>query len=357
MSLLERLDAPPARVLDVEEPSVGLAAVVVIDHELFPKAAGGTRMVPDVTVEEVARLARAMTWKFAVCGVPYAGAKAGVRFAGGDRETVLSAFLERVAEWSDFFLTGPDMGTDPDDFLRFADGPDPPMWARRFEGMGMDDLAVGHGIRGAAEVALARLGRSLAGASVAIEGFGKAGAGTARAFARAGTRVVGVSTLAGCAVGPDGLDVEELLRLRTAYGDALVQHVDGSARAPDELFTLECDVLVPGARPDAIRRETAPTLRCAAVVPAANIPYGPGAVEALQERGILALPDFVTNAGGVHLYEAPECGDDPATCLAAIERLVAETTARVLDAAEADGVTPTAAALAFAREFLLAAAS
>jgi len=76
------------------------------------------------------------------------------------------------------------------------------------------------------------------------------------------------------------------------------------------------------------------------------------ATDALEASGILALPDFVTNAGGIHLYEAPECRQDPERCLAAVERLILETTRRVLDAAEAAGVTPTEAALRIAREFL-----
>ena len=113
-------------------------------------------------------------------------------------------------------------------------------------------------------------------------------------------------------------------------------------------------MLVPGARPHVIAPESATELRCAAVVPAANVPYAPGATDALAARGILALPDFVTNAGGIHLYEAPECREDPARCLAAIERLVGETTGRVLAAADADGVTPTEAALGVAREYLRA---
>ena len=358
MSFLDRPDAPPARVLEVKEPSVGLDAVVVIDHDLFPVSAGGTRMVPDVTTEEVARLARAMTWKFAVAGVPYAGAKAGIRFdGGGNRDEILTAYLEHVSAWSDFFLTGPDMGTNPADFARLApDGDEPPMWARTFEEMGMDDLAVGHGIKGAAEAVLRRLGRSLEGAAFVIEGFGKGGAGTARAIARAGARVVALSTIEGCIVDPDGLDVEELLRLRTIHGDGLVQHAGVRVRPREELFAVECDVLVPGARPDVITRESVDSLRCAAVVPIANIPYGEGAVDALHTRGIVALPDFVTNAGGVYLYEAPECQEEPAACLASVERLIGETTARVLDAAEADGVTPTVSALRVARDFLRAAA-
>jgi glutamate dehydrogenase/leucine dehydrogenase len=156
-------------------------------------------------------------------------------------------------------------------------------------------------------------------------------------------------------VDSDGLDVEELLALRREHGDRLVHHAGVPPRAREELFAVECDVLVPGARPDVVTVASAPSLRVAGIVPAANIPYGPGAVEALHARGIVALPDFVSNAGGVHLYEAPECGDDPESCLAAVERLVAETTVRVLDAAEAEGVTPTEAALRIGRAFLDAA--
>jgi glutamate dehydrogenase (NAD(P)+) len=358
VSVLERDDAPPARVIEVVEPAVGLDAVVVIDHELFPTSAGGTRMVPDVTADEVARLARAMTWKLAVCGVPYAGAKAGIRFAGGDREVVLGAFLDRIRDWQDFFLTGPDMGTHPDDFLVLETGDGAtPIWAREHDGMGMDDLSVGYGIRGASAVALERVGKSLAGARIAVEGFGKTGGGTAKACADAGACVVAVSTVEGALVDPDGLDVGELLALRAEHGDVLVRHGQVPAAPREALFSVECDVLVPGARPHVITPESAAALRCAAVVPAANVPYAPGAADALAARGILAIPDFVANAGGIHLYEAPECQEDPARCLAAVERLVGETTGKVLAAADAGGVTPTDAALEVAREYLRAQAS
>jgi glutamate dehydrogenase (NAD(P)+) len=357
MSLFERDDAPPARVIEIREPAVGLDAVVVIDHELFPISAGGTRMVPDPTADEIARLARAMTWKLAVCGVPYAGAKAGIRFDGGDRAALLDAYLARVGEWQDFFLTGPDMGTHPKDFLALEPpGDSAPVWARAHDGMGMDDLAVGHGIKAAAEVALERLGRSFEGARVAIEGFGKAGAGSARVCARAGARVVAVSTISGALIDSTGLDVDELLELRNLHGDAFVAHGTVPAQARERLFEVECDVLVPGARPDVLTPKSAPSLRCAAIVPAANAPYAPGTAEALRGRGILALPDFVSNAGGIHLYEAPECQEDSERCLAAVERLIRETTERVLAESEAGGVTPTEAALRIARGFLREAA-
>jgi glutamate dehydrogenase (NAD(P)+) len=344
----------PARIIELRDEEAGLDAVVVVDHELFPVSAGGTRMIPDVDVGEVAKLARAMTWKFASCRLPYAGAKAGVRFGGGDRAAVLAAYLRALEPHKDSFLTGPDMGTHPADFVEDPDA-ELPLWAQSYRGMGMDDLATGHGVVAAAEAALAQLGRSLEGAAVAIEGFGKVGAGTAVACVQRGARVVGLSTVAGCIADPRGFDVEALLGLRSRHGDGLVHHASAQLGPREALFTVECDVIVPGARPDSVTPAVVKGLRCAVVSPGANVPYAPGAVEALHARGILALPDFVANSGGVHLYESLQPDDDAPTALARIETIVAGMTVRVLDAARAEGVTPMAAALEDGRRWLLEA--
>src|SRR5436853_5108890 len=105
------------RVIDLRAEHDEVEAFVVVDHDHFPLSAGGTRMLPDVDVGEVARLARAMTWKFAACRVPYAGAKAGVRFDAGDRAATVAAYRREVEPYRDVFVTGPDMGTFPSDFL------------------------------------------------------------------------------------------------------------------------------------------------------------------------------------------------------------------------------------------------
>ena len=117
------------QVIELRDEDQGLEAFVVIDHDLFPMAAGGTRMLADVDVPEVARLARAMTWKFAACRVPYAGAKAGLRFGGGDRAAVLAAYKRALEPYRDRFLTGPDMGTAPGDCVDAREDP-PPIWAQ-----------------------------------------------------------------------------------------------------------------------------------------------------------------------------------------------------------------------------------
>ncbi|HET8873285.1 MAG TPA: Glu/Leu/Phe/Val dehydrogenase dimerization domain-containing protein [Gaiellaceae bacterium] len=339
------------RIIDLNDDQSGLEAFLVIDHELFPVSAGGTRMLPDVDVREIARLARAMTWKFAALRVPYAGAKSGIRFDGGDRAAVLAAYKRALEPYRGVFVPGPDMGTFPADFFDDRGGP-LPLLARTHDGLGMDDLATGHGIKGAAEAALAHLGRSLKGAAVAVEGFGKVGAGTARACVRAGARLVGVSTLDGLVADPEGLDVEELLALRERYGDRFVEHGSHPLRRREELFELECDLLVPGARPDSITVAVAERLSCAVIAPAANIPYGPGALEVLHRREIVAVPDFLSNAGAVYLYDIVAQDGEPAAALATIEAEVGVSVARTLIASSELGITPMEAALRDARVYL-----
>jgi glutamate dehydrogenase (NAD(P)+) len=343
-----------ARVIELRDERSGLEAFVVIDHELFPVAAGGTRMLPDVDLDEVASLARAMTWKLAACGMRLAGAKAGIRFSGGDRTAVLTAYRRALEPYADAFVTGPDMGTSPADFLD-ADQEPLPLWAQTHEGLGMDDLATGHGVKAAAEAALAHVGRTLEGSAVAVEGFGKVGAGTARACARAGARIVGVSTVDGLLADSDGLDFEELLSLRAHHGDRFVEHGPRPVRPSGELFGLECDVLVPGARPDSITAAVARRVRCAVVAPAANIPYGEGAAEILRERGIVAVPDFIANSGGVHLYATVDPDELPTSALGVIEGIVRDAVSRVLATADELAVTPLAAALREARAYLVEA--
>jgi len=340
------------RVIELHDERLGVEAFLVIDHDLFPVAAGGTRMLPDVELQEVARLARAMTWKFAANRLPYAGAKAGVRFAGGDRAAVLAAYKRALEPYSDVFLTGPDMGTSAADFLEGSEE-SLPLWAQDHQGLGMDDLATGHGVKAAAEAALTHLGRALEDAAVAIEGFGKVGAGTARACARAGARIVGVSTVDGLLADSDGLDVEDIISLRARYGDRFVEHGPKPARDREDIFDLDCDVLVPGARPDSITCNIAGRIHCAVVAPGANIPYGRGAVEVLYQRGILAVPDFVSNSGGIHLYETVRPDTEPEAALAEIEGLVGKAVLGVVAIAEELKVTPLAAAFQQARDYLV----
>ena len=159
---------------------------------------------------------------------------------------------------------------------------------------------------------------------MAIEGFGKVGGGVAREVASRDGRVVAISTVAGCIADPAGLDVERLLELRRAHGDDCVARYGRPVGPPARLFTeVAADVVVPGARPGILGSRTArslpPSVRI--IAPAANVPYTAAGAEVLRQRGILALPDFVCNAGAVIGYRARREAT-PQQVLADVERRI-----------------------------------
>jgi glutamate dehydrogenase (NAD(P)+) len=300
---------------------------VVFDLPGAPESAGGTRLAPDVSVAEVALLARAMTYKYGALGVRMGGAKAGVRGDPADRAgkaALMARFCAEIAPLAATgrLLTGPDMGTAEEDFAPLRERRAAPAAIHAVvDGVPFEDLLTGFGVAVAAGAAL---GDGWDGRSVAIEGFGKVGGGVAREVTRRGGQVAAVSTVAGCVMDPAGLDTGRLLALRRTYGDACVLHYGRAAGPPGELFTaVDADVLVPGTRPGVISGRTAGSLPpgIRVVAPAANAPYTARGADVLRQRGIVALPDFVCNAGAVIGYRsAPDA--TPAEVLATVEATI-----------------------------------
>ncbi len=344
---------------------------VVFDLPGVPLSAGGTRLAPDVSVAEVAVLARSMTYKFAALGERVGGAKAGVRGDPADRAgkaALMARFCAEVRPLTDAgrFLTGPDMGTGEEDFAPLRERRAAPSAMRAvMGGVPFEDVLTGYGVAVAAETALdaagsAATGRGVSegaagsrgwdGRSVAIEGFGKVGGGVAREVTRRGGRVAAVSTVAGCVADPSGLDVERLLELRRAHGDACVLRYGRPVLAPHQLFTeVNADVLVPGTRPGTIGARVAGSLPpgVRVIAPAANAPYTEAGAGVLRGRGIVALPDFVCNAGAVIGYRSA-ADATPAQVLATVEARIAELIRAALDHPSG----PLAGACEQAAEFL-----
>jgi glutamate dehydrogenase (NAD(P)+) len=325
---------------------------VVFDMPGVPMSAGGTRLALDVSVGEVALLARAMTYKYAALGIRVGGAKAGVRGDPADRAAradLMARFCAEIAPLADAgrLVTGPDMGTTEGDFtpLRQRHAV-PAAISAVVDGVPFEDLLTGYGVAAAAEAAL---GASSGGGdggwqgrSAAIEGFGKVGGGVAREVTRRGGRVVAVSTLAGCVADPSGLDVEMLLTLRRAYGDACVLHYGRRAGPSADLFTaVAADVIVPGTRPGVMDARTAAALPAGVLVvaPAANVPYTEQGADTLRRRGIVALPDFVCNCGAVLGYRS-SADEGPDEILAAVGATITGVIREVMD--DPDGPLPGA---------------
>jgi glutamate dehydrogenase (NAD(P)+) len=329
---------------------------IVFDLPGAQTSAGGTRLATDVTVAEVALLARAMTYKYAALGARIGGAKAGVVGDPGDRTgkaALMARYCTEIGQLFDSgrFLTGPDMGTSEGDFAPLREHRAAPgAMSAVVDGVPFEDLLTGYGVAVAAQTALrAAAGGDWDGCSAAIEGFGKVGGGVAREVTRRGGRVVALSTVAGSIADPSGLDIERLLELRSFYGDECVAHYGQPVAAPAALFTAEADVIVPGARPGVISgnvaRSMAPAVRV--VAPAANVPYTRGGAEVLRSREIAALPDFVCNAGAVLGYRSAPAAT-PAQVLAEVAARVTE----IISVALSDPRGPLAGACENAATFL-----
>ena len=274
-------------------------AYVAFDFEC-PTSAGGTRLAPDVTERESQLLARAMTYKFAVLGVNYGGAKGAIRATESDRDDAIKRYCDEIrplVEASEF-LTATDLGTRPEDFASLPGSDNEGLMHTTYQGMPLDAFITGLGVTVAAETALG----TLAGKTVVIEGFGKVGGATALEMWRRGARLIAFSTIHGCVRRAAGFDVEELLRLRLEHGDHLVEHLDEPVSPATELFEVGSDVFVPGARVGVIDEARAKALQARVVAPAANVPYTKAGLEVLWDRGIIALADFICNSGATIGY-------------------------------------------------------
>ncbi|RNG26419.1 Glu/Leu/Phe/Val family dehydrogenase [Streptomyces botrytidirepellens] len=363
-------DWGPEKIVVVSHRRTGMKGVLVIDNTARGTAKGGTRMSPTVTVGEVARLARVMTWKWAGVDLFYGGAKAGIAAdpASRDKEAILRAFARALSnEVPREYVMGLDMGLTESDAAIIQDELGDRGAAvgtpEHLGGVAYDKLGVtGYGIAEAAEAAAQRRGLSLSGCRVAIQGFGAVGAAAAARFAELGATVVAVSTARGALHDPSGLDVRSLLAAREEHGDDfVVRHAEGEVLASGQELTVDCDILVPAALQDVIDDRTAHLIKAGLVVEGANLPTSPAAQEILAGRGITVLPDFVANAGGVvaaaFAMDARYSGFRPETrtIFETISGRLRANAVTVLDEAERRGTTPHAAGRGLAEERVRAA--
>ncbi len=354
-----RDDLGPSRVVHLWDPAAGMRGIVVVDNVACGAAIGGVRMAPDVGVEEVIRLARAMTLKNAAAGLPHGGGKAGIVADphAGDREPLVRSFARAIRDLVDY-VPGPDMGTDEacmawvlDEIGRATGLP------RVLGGIPLDELgATGFGLAHCAEVAAPFAGVELEGARVAVEGFGNVGRHAAAFLAERGAVLVAASDSRGAVHDPGGIDAEALAAHKRETGS--VTGFPGASAVPrEDLLTLPCDVLVPAARPDSIHEGNADAVRAHLVLQGANIPATPAAESTLHARGVLSIPDFIANAGGVICAATEYAGGTEATAFEAIAEKIRRNTHEVLERSRADSVEPRTAAVALARDRVDEAAS
>jgi glutamate dehydrogenase (NAD(P)+) len=261
--------------------------------------------MPDVTPHELELLARAMTLKYGFLGLPQGGAKAGVI---GDpdappdqRAALLRRFAERAARLfaSREYVPDSDMGTTGSEIQRMLEGIGIRVARRDYRG-NRSGLYTAATVFDSARAAAAAQGLPLAGCRVAVEGFGRVGQPLVEMFVRAGAKVVAVSTRRGGVHNANGLDVEAVREHARAGGDAAVVAAGlGERIAAPDITRVPADILCPCARHDSIVDGDAVSAEVKVISCGANSPLTPGAERRVWERGIVCVPDFVANAGGV----------------------------------------------------------
>lgn len=294
----------------------------VVHNTVLGPGKGGIRFHPRVTVDEVRALAALMTWKSALIGVPFGGAKGGVMcdpkaLGQGELRRITRRFIselgDNIGPHTD--IPAPDLYTDAQTMAWVYDTYDvmhpghnnrPVVTGKPLDLGGSEGRleATGRGCVYATEHLLRRqpLGRlsAIRGARVTVQGLGNVGSVAARLFQQRGATVIAVSDSQGGIMDSngEGLDLDAVLAYKQLHGT--VVGLPGTRTITNEdLLGLDCEILVPAALGNQIRKDNVSRVKAALIVEAANGPVTPDADDALRDRGVTVLPDILANAGGV----------------------------------------------------------
>jgi glutamate dehydrogenase (NAD(P)+) len=286
-------------------------------HLTMGPTKGGTRYAPDLHMGEVAALAISMSWKCALAGLPYGGAKGGIAvdpyaLSRRELENVSRRYMQEMIPFvgPKTDVMAPDMGTNEQIMAWYMDT------YSMYQGNTVMEIvtgkpvdaggtvgrreATGHGIVHLVGRAMERLHLATSDATAIIQGFGNVGSVTATTLAQQGVKVIGVSDHTACYFDPKGLDVPAMVRHTEQHG-VLRGFSNELSFDPAELLVQRCDILVPAAMEQVITEDVATRLQCRILAEGANGPTTPDADRVLNQRQseIFVIPDILCNAGGV----------------------------------------------------------
>ncbi|MCH7402504.1 Glu/Leu/Phe/Val dehydrogenase [Belliella kenyensis] len=289
----------------------------VIHSNILGPAKGGIRFAPDVHLDEVRALAAWMTWKCAVVDIPYGGGKGGVRcnpreMSKGEIERLMRAYTLAMIDvfGPDKDIPAPDMGTGPREMAWLMDE------YSKAHGMTVNAVvtgkplvlggslgrteATGRGVMVSALAAMQKLKINPFQATCAVQGFGNVGSWAALLLEERGLKIVSVSDISGAYHNENGINIQEAIAYRDNNNGTL-EGFKGAEKLSDpmELLLLDVDVLVPAAVEDVITTSNADKIKARLIVEGANGPTSAKADAIINEKGIMAVPDILANAGGV----------------------------------------------------------
>ena len=294
----------PQLVCKVEDKRLGFQGFLVIDTLLGGHCAGGVRVTPTVTVDEVAQLAHTMTKKFGFLNICMGGAKAGIMIQDDksreERNMIFRTFGERLGFIlrNGIYYPGTDIGTSAHDIELIEKASGIKSAASTEDNNDAGYFTALAGITAAKEIAKFA-GIDFRKAKVGIEGFGKVGSTIADLITKE-TTIIGISTIKGAMLNNKGLDIKKLIEIRKSYGDDIVSAYKNADMTDLEgLIAADSDILFLCGKPRVLNLENVYKVKAKIVIGAGNLCFGSGVEEILYERGIYVLPDFITSCGGV----------------------------------------------------------
>lgn len=340
----------PEYVVKIWKPEIGLTGFLVIDNTWRGPGKGGIRMTPDITEEEVKRLARIMTFKTALADIPFGGAKAGIKWQGGSdaqKKVLIQEFAKAIKMFTPRkYIAGPDVNTGEKEMQWFVEATGnwrsatgkPARLCMLVFGKGKRKTqcgiphefgSTGFGVAHSTRVAAELKKLPLESATVAIHGFGNVGSFTAKYLQKFGARIVAIADKEGAIFAKEGLNLKKLNEIAAKRKSVI--NYDTKKRIPSqEFWALNVDILIPASVTDVINETNQDRIKAKIIVEGANIPMREEIEDKLFKRGILIVPDFVANSGGVISSFAEYRGYNPKQMFLTVERKIVRITKEIL---------------------------
>lgn len=376
----------PEVVVKVYDPKLGMRGFLVIDNTTLGMGKGGIRMTRDVTEEEVARLARTMTFKNALADIPFGGAKGGIIWPGGSDELkkqYIQSFARAIKLLTPkMYIAGPDVNTGEREMKWFVEATSnwrsatgkpadlcilPAGRHGKFSTVNQKEKekrgwrgkcgiphefgSTGFGVAQATIVAAEVYGLNIKGATIAIEGFGNVGTFAFKHLKKAGAKIVAVADSRGAIYNANGLDYKKLMSLKKE-GKSVADYKPGKKMNRESIFGLKVDILIPASITDVINDKNKSSIKAKIIVEGANIPMRENVEHWLWQKGIMIVPDMIANAGGVISSYAEHRGYNPKRMFALVEKKIKKTTREILEKSIKHGKNPRQVALNIAKEKL-----
>lgn len=318
----------PELVVKVYDPKVQMEGVLVVDNTAFGPGKGGIRMTPDITEEEVYRLARTMTWKNALADIPFGGAKSGIKLNNVDvtnpqkvkerKKELIQSFARAIKPLVPRkYIAGPDVNTGEREMQYFVEatgvwksatgkptdlcipviGKNGKVNGHRC-GIPHEFGSTGYGVAQVAKLVAEMTHIGIEGATVSIHGFGNVGTFAYTYLTEMGAKVIAIADQSGAVFDRDGFD-HKIMKEMIKNMKTISAYPQGKKIDSKDFWSIPVDILIPASVTDVINESNKNSLKAKIIVEAGNIPMREPIEQELHKKGILVVPDFVANAGGV----------------------------------------------------------